>query len=132
MNIFEISTRRKFRFNSKIGPLAVEDLWDLPLSSRNESLDSIAKGLNRQIKDSEEESFVAPVDTSSALEELKMRLEIVKHIISVKLAEKETARLATERKNTREKIMSIIESKKNEAMQSMDIKDLEKLLAELN
>ena len=50
MNIFEMATRKKIRFNSPQGDLSTEDLWDLPLSSKvngKANLDDIAKDLHR-------------------------------------------------------------------------------------
>ena len=84
MNIFEYATRNKVRFPFK-GMISVEDLWDLSLAN----LDSIYKTLNKQVKQSEEESLLstkASVDT-----ELEVQIAIVKHIVSVKLTEKEAA-----------------------------------------
>ena len=45
MNIFEQAARQKIRFESVLGLLCVEDLWDLPLTSLNSkraNLDDIA------------------------------------------------------------------------------------------
>jgi hypothetical protein len=51
MNIFEQATRRAIRFESAKGDLSVEQLWDLPLQSRNQfDLDTVAKTVNRQLK----------------------------------------------------------------------------------
>lgn len=44
-DIFEIASRRKYRFPSAIGELTVEQLWDLPLTDpkRGATLDNVAK-----------------------------------------------------------------------------------------
>lgn len=85
INIFEIATRQKLRFqHSRIGILSVEDLWDLTLVN----LDDIAKGLNRQVKASQEESFLAS-NKSSENKVAETSLEVVKYVISV--LEKEAA-----------------------------------------
>ena len=49
--MFERAAKRKLRFTSSKGSLSVEDLYDLSLTS----LDSIAKGVNRQLKAEAEE-----------------------------------------------------------------------------
>lgn len=124
MNIFEYATRNKVRFPFK-GMISVEDLWDLSLTN----LDSIYKTLNKQIKQSEEESLLstkASVDT-----ELEVQIAIVKHIVSVKLVEKEAAEKASAKKAQKQKIMSIIATKENEALQNSSIDDLKKMLDEL-
>lgn len=122
--IFEYATRNKVRFPFK-GMISVEDLWDLSLTN----LDSIYKTLNKQVKQSEEESLLstkASVDT-----ELEVQIAIVKHIVSVKLVEKETAEKASAKKAQKQKIMSIIATKENEALQNSSIDDLKKMLDEL-
>ena len=123
-NIFEYASRNKVRFPFK-GMISVEDLWDLSLTN----LDSIYKTLNKQVKQSEEESLLstkASVDT-----ELEVQIAIVKHIVSVKLAEKEAAEKASAKKTQKQKIMSIIATKENEALQNSSIDDLKKMLDEL-
>lgn len=123
-NIFEYATRNKVRFPFK-GLISVEDLWDLPLSG----LDSIYKTLNKQAKQADEESLLttkASVDT-----ELEVQISIVKHIVSVKLAENEAREKAIARKEQKQKIMSILANKENEALQNSSIEDLQKMLAEL-
>ena len=123
-NIFEYASRNKVRFPFK-GMISVEDLWDLSLTN----LDSIYKTLNKQVKQSEEESLLstkASVDT-----ELEVQIAIVKHIVSVKLAEKEAAEKASIKKAQKQKIMSIIATKQDEALQNSSIDDLKKMLDEL-
>ena len=123
-NIFEFASRNKVRFPFK-GMISVEDLWDLSLTN----LDSIYKTLNKQVKQSEEESLLstkASVDT-----ELEVQIAIVKHIVSVKLAEKEAAEKASAKKAQKQKIMSIIATKQDEALQNSSIDDLKKMLDEL-
>ena len=123
-NIFEYASRNKVRFPFK-GMISVEDLWDLSLTN----LDSIYKTLNKQVKQSEEESLLstkASVDT-----ELEVQIAIVKHIVSVKLAEKEDAEKASAKKAQKQKIMSIIATKQDEALQNSSIDDLKKMLDEL-
>ena len=123
-NIFEYATRNKVRFPFK-GMISVEDLWDLSLTN----LDSIYKTLNKQVKQSEEESLLSTksnVDT-----ELEVQIAIVKHIVSVKLAEREAAEKAFAKKAQKQKIMSIIATKQDEALQNSSIDDLKKMLDEL-
>ena len=123
-NIFEFASRNKVRFPFK-GMISVEDLWDLSLTN----LDSIYKTLNKQVKQSEEESLLstkASVDT-----ELEVQIAIVKHIVSVKLAERETAEKAFAKKAQKQKIMSIIATKQDEALKNSSIDDLKKMLDEL-
>lgn len=93
VNIFEQASRQKIRFNTWNGNLNTEDLWDLPLTSTagKVNLDSIARDVNRAVKEQEEESFV----TSPAKKNRTVLLafEVVKAIIKVRL--EENAAIAT-------------------------------------
>lgn len=124
-NIFEYATRNKIRFPFK-GMISVEDLWDLSLVN----LDSIYKTLNKQVKQSEEESLLntkTDVDT-----ELEVQIEIVKHIVSVKLEEQNAREQSAAKKAQKQKIMAIIASKEDEALHNSSVDDLKKMLDELN
>ena len=125
MNIFEYAVRNKIRFPFK-GMISAEDLWDLSLAN----LDSIYKTLNKQVKQSEEESLLTTktnVDT-----ELEVQIAIVKYIVSVKLEEQNAREKAAAKKAQKQKIMSIIATKEDEALQNSSVDDLKKMLEELN
>ena len=119
--MFEIATRRKYRFQLN-GSLTTEDLWDLSL----ENLDKIFKGLNAQLKKSSEESLL--VTRTKEDEDLLHKVEIVKHIVAVKLDEKEAAQAAKARKEQKQKIMALIEEKQTENLKSMPLEQLEAML----
>lgn len=121
MSTFEIATRRKYRFQLN-GSLTTEDLWDLSL----ENLDKIFKGLNAQLKKSSEESLL--VTRTKEDEDLLHKIEIVKHIVAVKLDEKEAAQAAKARKEQKQKIMAILDEKKDKALHDMTTEQLEAML----
>ena len=75
---FEKASRIRLRFDTPQGSLTVEDLWQLPLTSRTgrANLDDIAKSLNRQLKETAEESFV--VKNNKTNEAFLDRVYIVK------------------------------------------------------
>lgn len=122
--MFIKASREKMRFPYK-GLATVEDLWDLPVTE----LDKIYKSLNAKAKQAQEESLLE-VKTSED-EELTAQIEIIKYIVSVKLEEKKAAEMAKERKEQKQKIMSILASKQDEALQGKSIEELEKMLDEL-
>lgn len=124
MNIFEYATREALRFPYK-GMQSVEDLWKLSLTE----IDSIYKTLNKQIKQSEEESLL---DEKNDVDEvLEVQIAIIKHIVKVKKEEKVAKEKASAKKAQKQKIMSIIATKENEALQNSSIDDLKKMLDEL-
>lgn len=122
--MFIKASREKMRFPYK-GLATVEDLWDLPVME----LDKIYKSLNAKAKQAQEESLLE-VKTGED-EELTAQIEIIKYIVSVKLEEKKSAEMAKERKEQKQKIMSILASKQDDALQGKSIEELEKMLDEL-
>ena len=124
-NLFEIATRNRYRFNYK-GVMTVEDLWSL----RVEDLDAIFKMLNRQKKTADEDSLLAT--KSAEDQDLANKIDIVRYIVSVKLAEAAERVSAAEKKAHRDKIMEIVAKKKDKALEDMGIEDLMKKLKELN
>lgn len=124
-NLFEIATRNSYRFNYK-GVMTVEDLWSL----RVEDLDAIFKMLNRQKKTADEDSLLAT--KSAEDQDLANKIDIVRYIVSVKLAEAAERVSAAEKKAQRDKILEIVAKKKDKALEDMGIEDLMKKLEELN
>lgn len=120
-NLFEIATRRKYRFQLS-GTLTVEDLWDL----FPESLDKIFKDLNAQLSKEKEESLMAV--KSKKDEELLNKIEIVKYIFSVKSAEKQARAEAKAIKEQKQKLMALIEEKQTENLKNMPLEQLEAML----
>ena len=124
-NLFEIATRNRYRFNYK-GVMTVEDLWSL----RVEDLDAIFKMLNRQKKTADEDSLLAT--KSAEDQDLANKIDIVRYIVSVKLAEAAERVSAAEKKAQRDKIMEIVAKKKDKALEDMGIDYLMKKLKELD
>ena len=83
--LFEYASRNKLRFNTSKGVLSTEDLWDLSL----ESLNIMAKSLNKQMKANEEEDFINSSRRTKSEMELEYKFELVKYVIKVKLEEKD-------------------------------------------
>ena len=128
-NIFELATRKALRFGTERGPVTVEQLWQMPLQSKNLfDLDNVAKACNAKVKSFAEESFVTTASSNPAKAEAELALEVVKHIIAVKMAEAAEAAKATEKRETRQKIMGIIAEKQDEALKNMSVEDLKKQL----
>lgn len=131
INIFEQASRRALRFSSNKGDLTVEQLWNLPLQSRaGFDLDTVAKTANSALKLVDEESFVE-TRQNPAKAELVLKLDIVKHIIAVRIAENEAARTAADRKAKKDRLLEILAKKDDAALEGMSRDDLVKQIAEL-
>lgn len=123
--MFETATRNKIRFPSSRGELSVEQLWDLsPLSKDGFNLDTIAKGINKTLKEMTEESFVITGRTP-AHAKLELQLELVKYIIGVKLAEEALAKMRAENRVEREKLLRILAEKQDGHLSELSEKELQ-------
>jgi hypothetical protein len=126
MNIFEAASRKKLTFKVANGVVKTEDLWDLSL----ETLDKAALALNKEIKNSDEGTFLAkrtPANTT-----LTLQFDIVLHIIEVKQEEQEKKKLAKERAEKRAQLKELIGKKIRNAQEEKSIDELERELALLD
>ena len=131
-NLHEYAARNKIRFASSKGEISVEHLWDVPLRSRDGfNLDAIAKAANKALKAASEESFVETRRTP-ANEKLEAALEIVKRVISVKLAEEAAAKKSAENRAEKEKLLKILAEKQDGKLSELSEKELKKKIAELD
>jgi hypothetical protein len=128
---FETALRKSYRYPTNRGLVTTEDLWKMPLQSADGfDLDTTAKELNRKAKELDEESFV----TTSGNPEKALyehQLEIVKHVIAVKLQEKKDAADATKRKAERDELLALLEEKNRSEIASLPKAEILKRLAEL-
>lgn len=122
--MFETAVRNKFRFPYK-GMVSVEDLWDLSV----ENLDTVFKALNADLKQVKEESLLEV--KSEQDKELDLKIEIVKHIVKVKLEEAALRSKLKEKKVQKQKILEILAAKENESLQGKSMEELKAMLDEL-
>lgn len=128
-NLHEIAIREKWRFESQRGELTPEHLWDIPLSGVG-SIDSIAIKLNDDLQKSATKSFVKT--STSADKEVELKLEFVKYIIEVRLAEAAAKAAKAEKASLRKQLKEAIVQKETEQLLSGSADDLKKRLAELD
>lgn len=122
--LFETALRKKFRFNFK-GVITVEDLWDLSI----ESLDVIYKQLNALAKQSSEESLLNKKTDEDKL--IDMKIEIIKHIVSVKQEEAAARLKAVENRVKKQKLISVLKAKEEDELQNKSVEEIQKMLDEL-
>lgn len=122
--MFELAVRSKMRFPYK-GQISVEDLWDLDVNA----LDGVFKTLNGKVKVSQEESLLQTRSKES--EELMLQIEIVKHIVSVKLAEVEARKNAEANRAKRQQILGILADKQESDLKNKTPEELQAMLAAL-
>lgn len=128
-NLFELASRQKLRFPSIRGELTTEDLWSLPLTSKNGfNLDAVAREVNGQLKAVTEESFVE-TRTNPEKKIHELQLEIVKHIIAVRIAENEATQKRVELKQKRDRLLDLLAQKEEQQLMG---KSVEEIRAELD
>lgn len=128
--MFEKATRLRLRFGTSRGAICTEELWRLPLTSNTGkvNLDDIAKALSRELREADDDSFVTPVASNV---ELTLRFDIVKHIIGVKIAERDAAKDIIAKKAQKEKILEAMEAKNIESLGNKSMEELQKELDSL-
>lgn len=122
--MFEKAARMKLRFDYR-GPATVEDLWDLSV----ENLDGIYQKLRVQQKESSQESLLNP---PPATKELDLKVDIVKHIVGVKLEERALQLDRAKRRERKQRIAQVLADKQDQALQNMSEAELAQMLADMN
>jgi hypothetical protein len=129
MDIFQEATRRKIQFQTNIGNLFTQDLWDLDLktSPRNQrtSLDALAVELNEELESAPRKSFVD--DNATDNSETRLKFDIVMAIIAYKKTERDEAANRANNAATRNKLNELIARKQDAALEDKDIDELRAL-----
>lgn len=124
MSLFEIATRKKYRFPFK-GSISVEDLWDLSMTD----LDFIYKNLSSTAKaERENESLLTENKQDTDLENM---IEIVKRVFSVKKAEIDAFKEAKENAKKKERLLEILAKKQDDALAVKSEDEIRQMLEEL-
>lgn len=132
-NIFEYATRNKIRFTSLRGALNVEQLWDVPLRSRDGfDLNEVAKATNKALKAVSEESFVETTKKTPERTHLEVAFEIVKYVIEVKLGEEEATKKRAEKTAEKQRLLEILAEKEDNKLGALSEEDLKKRIAALD
>lgn len=123
-NLFETAVRNRYRFNYK-GLVSVEDLLELTVTE----LDSIFRGLNKELKQVTEESLLTTKTQEDT--EIENKIALIKLIVAEKLAESEARIKAQEKKAQQQEIMALIKRKQQESLESLTEEQLQELLEQI-
>lgn len=121
LDLFKVATKKKYRFSYK-GQVTVEDLWDLSV----EELDKIYKNLKSLQKNASEESLLQTVTKED--KELNNKIEIIKTIVTDKLAAKDRAMKAASQRAQNQRILEIMADKQDAALKEKSIEELQNML----
>jgi len=131
MELFEKAARGKYRYPSVVGELTTEQLWDLPLQSKRAAcLDDTARSIYTELKSLDEVSFVE-TRPNPRKSELDAMLEIVKFVISDKMAANEKAQKAAENAERKRVLLAALSAKKEDELKGMTAEQIEAEIAKL-
>jgi len=119
MNIFERAIRRKLRFGNYNGLIGAEDLFDLTLPQLNE----VAKRHHNELQSATEISFIDEVSAEDI--EAKLRMDVIKHVIASKMADKVRGEKAAETNAKRARIKELMAKKRDEEDSELSFEELE-------
>jgi len=125
--MYKNASKLKLRFQTTVGTLSVEQLWDLNLSQLTSAIKSVKKILKKN--DDDELSFLDEKNTVDTENEL--RFSILKDIYLEKKNELEKVKTEAERKRQREKLLTLIEEKKEASLKDLSVDELMKKLDEI-
>lgn len=122
--MYKQASKLRLRFLTPVGPLSVEQLWDLSQTQLSNSIKAVKKVLKKN--DDDELSFLE--DTKVVDVENQLRFDILKDVYLTKKKESEELRDAAEIKAHNQKILTLIAEKKDDSLKNMSVEELEKLL----
>ena len=123
--MYKKALRTKLRFSTTKGKLTTEDLFDLSLTDLN----NLAIALDKKLSETPRKSFIS--DIAPDTQEDELRFNIVKDVITLKLAERNAAQTAKAKAAEKAQLLEILHRKKNEALENLSVAEIEAKLAEL-
>jgi len=127
--MFDKVTRLKLRFATVRGLASVEDLWDLPLTG-HVSLDRIAVDLHKQLREANgQTSFVEPVGGDDGI--LQLKFDVVKHILDIRVQERDAAKLERNRAEQKQKLLGILARKQDAELEGKTTEELSAMIQAL-
>lgn len=124
-NLFLEASRRKLRFETNKGQLSTEDLWDLSLTN----LDTLAKAVNKKLKEDSEESFITVRSKTNT--ELNLKLEILVFIIRTKQEEQEAAKNRLAKQAELSTLKELLANKKMQELSNLTSEEIQAQIAAL-
>lgn len=120
--MYKEASKQKLRFSTNKGLLTTEQLWDLSLTD----LDALAVSLEIEHMESGKKSFLTK--NSAKDKTAKLKFNVVLDVLTTKAEEMETLKTAREVKEHNEKIIGLIQDKKDASLKGKSIKQLTALL----
>lgn len=124
--MYKKALQQKLRFETIVGNLSVEQLFDLPINSnKNLSLKQIAVNLHEQLTKSSATGLEFLDETSKTDETLELKFAIVKDIIETKQAQASAASNKKAKESELALLQDLLAKKKNQALEELSADELE-------
>lgn len=120
--MYKEASRLKVRFITAKGTLSLEQVWDLSV----EELDKLAVSLEKEYNDSKGKSFLVKKTIKDKV--VKLKFDIVLDILNTKVEENTIAAEKLADKQHNQRILALIEEKKEENLKGLSIEELRKQL----
>ena len=130
VNLFELASIEQWRFKSAKGELSVEDLYQIPLARGALNLDAVTIAAAKEAEASKTESYVTKPRPGS--KQLAQKLELLKYIITFRIALVDTAKKAATKKDLKQKIAAAREANSDNALSKMSPEELDAYEASLD
>ena len=125
-DLFFNAVKNKYRYPSKRGNLTTEQLFDLSF----ESLDEIYGELTALLDQMPKKSLLA--QRSNADEELREKVDVVEAVFAYKTELRNKAKNMEAKRQQKQKLIDLLEKKKEKALENLSEEELLKKLAELD
>jgi hypothetical protein len=122
--MYKKANQLKLRFQTNIGIVSTEQLWDLTQPQLGNAIKAVKKVLKKN--DDDELSFLE--DSKVVDVENQLRFDILKDVYLSKKQEADDLRNAAEVKAHNQKILALIAEKKDDSLKGMSVEELEKQL----
>lgn len=130
-NIYKQAARLKLSFDTVRGKVTVADLFDMPLTSKTGfDLDTLAKKINKGLKELGEESFVEKADNTDRIIG-ELCLNIIKDVIETRQTEAKAKLDDKARADEKKKLLGLLGEKMDEELKGLSREELEKRIAAL-
>jgi hypothetical protein len=122
MSLIEQAVLKSSRFESNKGFLTVEDLLHLPLNStRTSSLESVAQHYHQEVQKAGTTSFT---ESNKEDNEAQFKLNVIKQVIHIKQTDNAAAKLVSDNKSKKTRILQLIAEKQDTALAGKSEKEL--------
>lgn len=132
-DIFQQAAKQKLRFSTRLGPLSVEQVYDLPLTTRSGNgfdLDQLAQAVDSDLKASSVQSFVKK--TTDRNKQDQLRMDIVLFIIQEKVEAQEAATKRAATAAERAKLIDALAQAEEKELGTLSQADIRAKLAALD